>query len=71
MAELIVAAPEMAEGEINYTITRIILATDPEKYKDHEAIIGRLMSIILEYYRRKVAPYEDTKIKGDNDVYKM
>lgn len=52
------------EGELNYTISRLIkLLMDKwgEKYNNHNKFIGALMCVILELYRKKTAPYEDGK----------
>ena len=59
-------------GELNYLFTELI-----QLYKDHNGesyttyndIVGALEGAKLELYRRKIAPYEDTKIKQNGDVY--
>ena len=56
-------------GHMNYIITRLILETNPKNYKEFNAIIGVLESVKMELYRRKIAPYEDIKIKENGDVY--
>ena len=56
-------------GHLNYIITRLILNTNPENYKDFNAILGVLESAKLEFYRRKISHYEDKKIKENGDVY--
>lgn len=56
-------------GELNYTITRLLLETAGEgRYKDVNELIGMLECAKQEFYRRKVAPYEDKKIKESGDV---
>ena len=61
----------LEEGEINYTITRLLLMSLPPvvKYRDYERIIGRLEAVKLEFYRRAVSPYEDKKKEENGDVY--
>lgn len=58
-------------GELNYIITVICndyLSYRAEKYQTYNDIIGVLECAKMEYYRRKVAPYEDDKIKENGDV---
>lgn len=67
----ITAVPEDA-GELNYAFTFIIrkyLESKPLKYQTFNDIIGALEGAKLELYRRLIAPYEDTKIKENGDVY--
>ena len=59
-------------GELNYTLTRIVhgyLKENGGRYQQINDIIGALEGAKLELYRRKVAPYEDTKIEENGDVY--
>ncbi|MBT4120606.1 MAG: hypothetical protein HOA57_00755 [Candidatus Magasanikbacteria bacterium] len=57
-------------GELNYTITKLLLALKGNgKYKDYNELMGALESAKLEFYRREIAPYEDTKIEENGDVY--
>lgn len=58
-------------GELNYVITRTVLSylgASPN-YQRYNDVIGALESAKLELYRRAVAPYEDTKIIENGDVY--
>jgi len=58
-------------GDLNYLITKLChqyLDECGECYKTHNEIMGVLESAKQEYYRRKVAPYEDKKIKENGDV---
>ena len=60
------------EGELNYVITRLcsnFLKQKGEKYSVYNTLIGVLDCVKLEFYRRKVSTYEDTKIKINGDVY--
>ena len=65
------ATPDTA-GELNYTITQLC-ETYRFKHKTSYAtfndIIGALECAKQEYYRRMIAPYEDTKIIENGDVY--
>lgn len=59
-------------GELNYLITSICdiyLNQVDESYKAHNDIIGVLNCVEEEWYRRKVVPYEDKKLKENGDVY--
>lgn len=60
---------DLHPGEVNYVITRILLAWGPKRYTDMEAVLGRLEAIKLEFYRKLVAPYEDKKALENGDVY--
>ena len=51
-------------GELNYTISRLIkLLIDKwgERYTNYEKIVGALMCIMMELYRKRTGPYEDKK----------
>jgi hypothetical protein len=61
--------PESA-GELNYMFTKICLRYF-EKHHNYQGIndiIGALHGAASEFTRRYVAPYEDTKIKENQDV---
>ncbi len=57
------------DGELNYLISSIIHRAYKSKYKDLNAAIGVLECVKQELYRRVIAPYEDTKILENGDVY--
>ncbi|NBP04295.1 MAG: hypothetical protein EBU90_30245 [Proteobacteria bacterium] len=62
--------PIMVAGNLNYIITKItqrFIEERGENYEAYNSAIGALESAKLEYYRRKVAPYEDTKIEANGD----
>jgi len=59
-------------GELNFLITNLIsnyISFKGEKYQHYNDIMGALEGAKLELYRRKIAPYEDKKIKENGDVY--
>jgi hypothetical protein len=58
-------------GELNYALTRLCLQYlgDEFNYQCCNDVIGALECCKLELYRRKVGPYEDTKIALNGDVY--
>lgn len=56
-------------GELNYLITCILNQVYPlPNYREYNEIIGVLESCKMEFYRRRVAPYEDTKVCQNGDV---
>jgi hypothetical protein len=59
-------------GDLNYIITTLLhkVLDDGVRtgYADYNELIGMLECCKLELYRRKVAPYEDEKIKENGDV---
>lgn len=59
-------------GELNYRLTTICddyLRQQGRNYANLNSVIGVLECAKLELYRRIVAPYEDTKIEKNGDVY--
>lgn len=65
------SAPRDA-GELNFTLTSICieyLELNGLRYANVNEVIGALECAKLELYRRVAAPYEDTKIAENGDVY--
>ena len=63
--------PETA-GELNFVITSLVDEYVAEKglsYAILNEVVGVLECAKAEFYRRVVAPYEDTKIQANGDVY--
>lgn len=63
-------------GELNYAITLLIrdyahgyTYESKLSYQRINDVLGALEGAKLEFYRRVAAPYEDTKIKENGDVY--
>jgi hypothetical protein len=56
------------DGDLNYIVTSIFKLLYKPRYFNYNRAIGVLEAIKQEYYRRVVAPYEDTKIKDNGDV---
>ncbi len=59
-------------GELNYAITEMLINYLNRKgvsYTNMNEVIGVLECAKLELYRRMTAPYEDTKIEENGDVY--
>ena len=61
----------MTPGEMNYLITRLLVAWLPlaPTYTDYNAVLGVLSSIQMEFSRRCISPYEDFKKAENGDVY--
>lgn len=59
---------ENQDGDLNYAISRIMHEIYPARYFHYNRALGVLAAIQLEFYRRKVAPYEDEKITENGDV---
>ena len=58
-----------SEGDLNYAITQLCRLEYPETYAEYNALIGVLESVKLEFFRRSLSAYEDTKIEENGDVY--
>jgi len=59
-------------GELNYNLTMVCkeyLELKRLSYATINDIVGALEGAKLEFYRRIAAPYEDTKIAENGDVY--
>jgi hypothetical protein len=56
-------------GELNYIITKLLLATEPKCYRDFNELVGVLECCKLEFYSRAVRKYEDEKIAQNGDIY--
>jgi len=59
------------KGEYNYAITKLIhgyINSNGLRYHHLNDMIGVLECVKQELYRKKVAPYEETKILENGDV---
>lgn len=59
-------------GELNYGITSLCAAYwdgGTKSYQTLNDIIGALEAAKLEFYRRIVVPYENSKMTENGDVY--
>lgn len=58
-------------GDLNYAITTLLLKytkREGKKYFTIVVVMGTLLCVALEFYRRLAAPYEDQKIRENGDV---
>jgi hypothetical protein len=61
---------EKQDGVFNYTVTSIMKSLYSEdNYFTYNRSMGSLSALQEEWYRRKIAPYEDRKAKENGDVY--
>lgn len=58
-------------GQLNFLLTYIVrlYAETHPGYQGINDVVGALEGAKLEFYRRFAAPYEDTKIQENGDVY--
>jgi hypothetical protein len=58
-------------GELNYCIYALlnrIIKKHTECYRLYSALIADVDCAKMEFYRKRVGPYEDKKIKSNGDV---
>lgn len=59
-------------GELNYAMSQLIKGYIAERglsYTSINDVIGVLACLSMEFYRRLAAPYENTKISENGDVF--
>lgn len=59
-------------GELNYAMSQLIkgfLAENGRSYTSFNAVAGVLSCLSMEVYRRLTAPYEDSKMSDNGDVW--
>ena len=69
LAEL--AREVTTEGELNYCIYKLsclLIDKMGESYGNYSLCSSAMEHAKLEWYRRRVAPYEDKKIKENGDI---
>ena len=64
-------SPPQTAGELNYRITQLLLeyVGSDYNYQRINDAVGAMECCKLEFVRRLVVPYEDTKIQENGDVY--
>lgn len=66
--------PALDDGELNYTVTRIchrFIITCGLRYATLVRVVGGLICVVLELYRRVAARYEDKKIKENGYISEL
>jgi hypothetical protein len=64
--------PILNPGNLNYLITMLLIRywrNSPQNYQAINDVVGAVEGAKLEFVRRIVNPYENTKIKANSDVY--
>jgi hypothetical protein len=64
--------PYIEDGDVNYVITRLIERMYGGQFTYYEMMnrgLGVLEAVKLEFYRRRMAPYEDKKAKQNGEVF--
>ena len=61
--------PGSLDGHLNYFITKLLVNLYEPSYFNFNRVQGLLGCIQQEFYRRRVAPYEDDKMEQHGDVY--
>ncbi len=59
---------ERMDGRLNYVISRLVNGLYQPSYFQYNRAVGVLTSVLMEFYRRRVAPYEDRKIEEHGDI---
>lgn len=69
--EAISLKPISTPGEIQYAIAKLVqtyIARNGLNYQNCNDVMGALAGAQMEFYRRIVAPYEDSKIETNGDI---
>ena len=63
------SSPQTA-GELTYLIYKLMISflRGRKAYDHYNTVVGSVECAKMEFYRKEVAPYEDTKIKENGDV---
>ena len=61
--------PEKLDGDLNYCITMMLKMLYGESYFELNRALGVLEAAKLEFYRRRVVPYEALKAVENGDVF--
>ena len=58
-------------GDLNYAITKLVMHRwrNKRRYTTIVGVMGTLLCVALEFYRRVAAPYEDKKKEENGDVF--
>jgi hypothetical protein len=63
----------LGPGELNFFISTLLWSVFEKNkcYQKANELLGVLSAVSLEFYRRKVAPYEDIKILENGDITEL
>jgi hypothetical protein len=62
----------VTDGDVNYVITRLIDRMYGGRFSHYEMMnrgLGVLEAVKLEFYRKRVAPYENVKCHENGEVF--
>ncbi len=57
------------DGHVNFIISKLLDKVYTPKYFNYNRAMGVLESVKQEFYRRKIAPYENKKIEENGDIF--
>jgi hypothetical protein len=60
--------PDRLDARLNYVVYKMLVRLYSDRYFDYNRAMGVLNCITHEFYRRKVATYEDRKIQETGDI---
>jgi len=66
--------PDLDDGELNYTVTRIshrFIKSHSLRYFTLARVVGGLICVVLELYRRVASRYEDKKNKENGCISEL
>ena len=66
--------PDLDDGELNYTVTRIshrFIQVHKLRYATLARVIGGLICVVFELYRRVASHYEDMKIRENGCISEL
>lgn len=71
LLEYVKLADELVAGDLNYLFSVIskVFFERKKSYQTANDIVGALEGAKAEFQRRKLAPYENAKIKENGDMY--
>jgi len=56
-------------GELSCFITKVLNKQKAKCFEDYALLVGVTVLTLLEYWRRLIVPYEESKKKRNGDVY--
>jgi len=62
------APAERLDGRLNYVIFRLLTNLYQPRYFNYNRAMGVLSCVAQEFYRRRVAPYENQKLQETGDI---
>jgi len=63
---------QFAQGDLTYIIYRLLIHAEAyrgTRYSSLSVVRASALDAALEFYRRRIAPYEDEKIRLNGDIH--